>query len=103
MTILTCVSLALTLHSIYTNAGYERICQYLSKNSTTDNRNAYRSFFNKYLKWDGILILHIIEQNTDQVIMSYLVNELYRIYSNTKRQQNNNNPPIIPGASPSFV
>jgi len=49
-------------------------------------------FIKNYLRWDGILVLRIIAQNTDDIIMAKLVDALFKIHSNSiKNQYHNDN------------
>jgi hypothetical protein len=44
-------------------------------------------FIEKYLGWDGILILRILSQNTNDIIMSNLVGALFKIHSDSIKNQ----------------
>lgn len=45
------------------------------------NKKEEYKFIEKYLRYDGILVLRILSQNTNDIIMSNLIDALYRIYS----------------------
>jgi hypothetical protein len=51
------------------------------------NKEKREEFLENYLRWDGILILRIISQNTNDIIMSNLVGALWRIHSNARKKE----------------
>jgi len=51
-------------------------------------------FIEKYLRWDGILVLRILSQNTNDIIMSNLVGALFKIHSNSIKNPYNSDEQI---------
>jgi hypothetical protein len=51
-------------------------------------------FIEKYLRWDGILVLRILSQNTNDIIMSNLVGDLFKIHSNSVKNEYNSDEQI---------
>lgn len=67
-----------------TKIGDTCIHKYLHMNSSTTEQ--YDEFIDKYLKWDGKLVLKIIAHNTNDIVMANLVAALFKLYFN---EQNN--------------
>jgi hypothetical protein len=44
-------------------------------------------FIENYLSWDGILVLQILAQNTNDIIMSNLIDELYHIHLKSMKKE----------------
>ena len=84
---LTFISLILCLISIYTKFGHNFLRKYLHMNLAKINKKEEDEFIEKYLKWDGILVLRILSQNTNDIIMSNLIGELFKIHSNLIKNQ----------------
>ena len=51
------------------------------------NEEKQDEFIENYLRWDGILVLRIIAQNTNDIIMSKLVGALFKIHSNSIKKE----------------
>jgi hypothetical protein len=51
-------------------------------------------FIEKYLRWDGILVLRILSQNTNDIIMSNLVGDLFKIHLNSIKNEYNSDEQI---------
>ena len=47
-------------------------------------------FIEHYLSWDGILVLRILAQNTNDIIMSNLISRLYHIHMKAKKKESRN-------------
>lgn len=87
LTSLTCVSLILCFISIYTNIGHRFIRKYLYISIPKLDKKEEDEFIEKYLRWDGILVLRLLSQNINDVLMSDLVAALYQIHSNLNKDQ----------------
>ncbi|CAF2506883.1 unnamed protein product [Rotaria sp. Silwood2] len=86
---LTCISLILCFILIYTNIGCTFIYKYLHINLFKSKKEQQDGFIEKYLKYDGILVLRIIAHNTNDIIMAKLVGALFKIYLNSIEKENN--------------
>jgi hypothetical protein len=49
-----------------------------------------KRFMTNYLQYDGLLLLRILAQNTDDIVMSHLVHALYREYCKLLSNSDNN-------------
>ncbi len=83
LTSLTCASFLSCFLSIYTNFGHQFIRKYFHRNTSLpklseENQN---EFIKDYLSWDGILVLRILAENTNDVIMPNLIGALYHLHS----------------------
>ncbi|CAF1175814.1 unnamed protein product [Rotaria sp. Silwood1] len=86
---LTFVSLILCCILIYMNIGCTFIYKYLHMNLSKSTEKQQDEFIEKYLKYDGILVLRIIAHNTNDIIMANLVGALFKIYLNSIKKENN--------------
>ncbi len=51
------------------------------------NKEKQNEFMKNYLRWDGILVLRIIAQNTNDIIMAKLVDALFKIHLNSIKNE----------------
>ncbi len=94
LTSLTCLSFILCLISIYTNIGHRFLRKYLYMDLPELTKKEEDEFIEKYLRWDGILVLRILSQNTNDIIMSNLVGDLFKIHSNSVKNEYNSDEQI---------
>lgn len=91
LSVLTFISFILCVISIYTNVGHTCIRRYLHMSLLRLKEDEEDDFIDDYLRWDGILVLRIIAQNTNDIIMANLVGALFKINSNSMKKENNHN------------
>jgi hypothetical protein len=60
----------------------------INKNlSDSENRTLFKKFVNHYLKEDGVLALRLLSRNSQDLIVSEIINNLYELYRKQQRQQ----------------
>ena len=85
---------SLLFYTISTVAKFDRkfVRIYLKMNTTHVPKKADRErFVMDYLRYDGILVLRILAQNTNDVIMAKLVGALFQLYSESWPQSDDGN------------
>ncbi len=60
----------------------------INKNlSDPENRTLFKKFVNHYLKEDGVLALRLLSRNSQDLIVSEIINNLYELYRKQQRQK----------------
>jgi innexin len=82
LTGLTSVSLLFYIISTVAKLDRKFVRTYLNMNTTLVAKEADRErFVDDYLRCNGILVLRILAQNTNDIIMAKLVGALFRLYA----------------------
>ena len=88
LSILTCISLIWCLFFMSTSISRTFIHKYLHMNFLNIRKQKRDDFIQNYLQWDGILVLQIISQNTNDMIMANLLDALFQLYMNLHEKKN---------------
>ena len=59
----------------------------LNQLSTQEDKKLFRKFVNDYLREDGVLALRLLSRNSQDLIVSEVVSNLYSLYKSQQRQQ----------------
>ena len=77
---------------------------YLQMNTTRVAKEAdQQRFVMDYLRCDGILVLRILAQNTNDIIMAKLIGVLFQLYSKSRKETDDSNDDDDPQTSQTFI
>jgi hypothetical protein len=55
--------------------------------NTIEDKRLFKKFVNNYLKEDGVLVLRLLSRNSQDLIVSELISNLFNLYKNHVKQQ----------------
>ncbi|CAF3547391.1 unnamed protein product [Adineta steineri] len=86
---LTLISFISCLISIYTNVDHTLIRKYLYLSLPQSKVDDVDKFIEDYLRRDGILVLRIIAQNTNDILMTNLIGAIFEVYADSIENKTN--------------